>query len=96
MYEEINLHVGQPLPILGLDFPDVWCAVEALASVLQDQLSSSHDDKKMEDLSQTIANLQRSWAEVTQLKHKISQVQDLTKTHETRFQFLHPILLAAY
>jgi hypothetical protein len=48
--EVINLSIVHPLPILGFDSPEVWCALESLASSLQDHVNRSvKEEKKVED-----------------------------------------------
>jgi hypothetical protein len=94
--ETLELAIGRPLSLQGSSFPDLWSALEFVASI-----SNGTDMKDgSANFTQTVASLQTMVNELSVLPStcstlslKLADLNTSCNTFEARFQRIHPILL---
>jgi hypothetical protein len=88
--------LGKPAMIMGIDFPDVWCAIDHLSTVVQEKLDASNIPSGFQDLLDVITRVQQQCLAVQDLPALFRQLQEKIHKHESRFEFIQPILLSSH
>jgi len=101
--EAMSDNLGRPINILDMDFPDVWCALEYLGSLVS-SLSNPGDVKDMQvqlnQISSLVSHIQPLVNNVQDLNARfatididVKRLKEVTGQHEARFELIKPLLL---
>ena len=90
--EDLSSKMGHSMLIQGQEFPDIWCGIEFLTTLVLEKSPST----SVAELRNIINDLQTSIAEMNSLASTVVTCESAIETHEGRFKFLHPILQAAH
>jgi len=90
--EDLSSKMGRYMLIQGQEFPDIWCGIEFLTTLVLEKSPST----SVAELRNIINELQTSIAEMNSLASTVAIRESAIETHEGRFKFLHPILQAAH
>jgi len=100
--EALADNLGRPVNIIDMDFPDVWCALDYLGSLVSSlsshtdlkdiQASLSRMDSLIQHIQPMMTNLQDLNARFGLLEQNNKRVDDIVAQHETRFGVIRPLL----
>ena len=101
--EALADNLGCPVNIIYMDFPDVWCALEYLGSLVSSlsspsdlkdiQASLSRMDSLIQHIQPMMTNLQDLNARFGLLEQNNKCVDDIVAQHKTRFRVIQLLLL---
>ncbi len=91
--EKTAENLGKSVSLLGMDFPDVWCALEYLGTHFQEQLSGDALQVDLDSIQMALRRLSHEVEKLTMLPQQVQAVQELVKKHSSRFDFIQPILM---
>jgi hypothetical protein len=93
--DTLQLAIGRSLSLQGHDFPDIWSALEFVTT------NSFGPNVDLEGIQQNISTLQASLSRLSclpgtcdELLLKVESLEKLGAKHDSRFNTIHPILLA--
>jgi hypothetical protein len=103
--ETLQLSLGRPLALMDNEFPDLWIAIEFLfASIKSIEVSEGMGDA-FQALEKWLADFRLQYSEnlktcrirldeLSGIKGRCDNVENLLQTHESRFQAIQPLLLS--
>jgi hypothetical protein len=101
--EALADNLGRPVNIIDMDFPDVWCALDYLGSLVSSlsshtdlkdiQASLSRMDSLIQHIQPMMTNLQDLNARFGLLEQNNKCVDDIVAQHKTRFRVIQLLLL---
>jgi len=100
----ISGNVGRPVSLQGMDFPDLWCAIEFIGSSMPGIHTSAEMigiKSKLNQLEELVNRVQPVLAKQIQensaalpgVIKSVESVEQLLSRHEARFTLIQPILL---
>jgi hypothetical protein len=90
--EDLSSKMGRSMLIQGQEFPDIWCGIDFLTTLVLDKTPSAG----LAELRNIIAELQSSISDTNSLASHVAKCEAELEIHEGRFKFLQPILQAAH
>jgi hypothetical protein len=87
--DEISSKLGRSMLIQGQEFPDIWCGIDYLTSLVLDKAPGP----ALAELQGIINELQASISGLQTLGTLVSGCESTLYKHSERFKFIHPILL---
>jgi hypothetical protein len=85
--------VGKPVPLLNVEFPDIWCALEYLSTVIQDKLEGTLGIESIREIQQELMRLQALIQPVGQAFTAIKKLEEDINKFDGRFNVIQPLLL---
>jgi hypothetical protein len=92
--EGINSKLGHSVCIQGLDFPDIWSAVDFLASTISEIDGKVALAPEMTTLVEKLNVALDSIKSLQTLQTRCQALEDSVLKFDGRFKFIHPILLS--
>jgi hypothetical protein len=89
--QNLASQMGRSMLIQGQEFPDIWCGIDYLTTLVIDKSPSAG----LADLRSIIGELQASISDMTSLSATVAKCEADILHHAGRFQFIKPILLSA-
>jgi hypothetical protein len=79
---------------MGMEFPDVWCTMEFVATFIQENVSEDQHDEDLTAIQNKLRKLKADVKTLTMLTTDLRRKWELLDMHEHRFHFTQPFLLA--
>ena len=91
--ERLRCDIGKPVLIQGTDFPDIWCALEFIGSILLEKYDLPRMNRQLEDVSATLAGVQLRFNDAVKMMEQVEELQSMVHQHQDRFDAIRPLLL---
>jgi len=99
----ISGNLGRPISFQDMDFPDVWCAIEYIGSLVSSsnsvseiqhwQASVTHLEKELPRLLPVLEGWRDHVRSLADIKQSVNVLETAVATHTSRFTFIQPMLL---
>jgi len=99
----ISGNLGRPISFQDMDFPDVWCAIEYIGSLISSsnsvseiqrlQASVTHLEKELPRLLPVLEGWRDHVRSLADIKQSVNVLETAVATHTSRFTFIQPMLL---
>jgi hypothetical protein len=90
--ESLNLAVGKPIQLQGMDFPDIWTAIKYLGTLQANAADSSTITEHLSNLERISEQVPNIWDEISVLQGELLSVQDTLDKFKARFRIISPLL----
>jgi hypothetical protein len=90
--EGLNSNLGRPICIQGAEFPDIWCAIDFMASIIVDTHGGMAYD--IPTLIRQVEELNDSLKIIGKLQMQLNKIDHEMIEYDGRFTFIQPILLS--
>jgi hypothetical protein len=90
--ETLNLAVGKPIQIQGMDFLDLWTAIEFLGTLPSTNTDITSVGDQLNRLQQFSKQIPALWDEAAIVQGELVSVQDTLDKFEHHFRVISPLL----